>query len=114
MLGKERLRAARQYERNLTPGPRRCALRSLGPSPALAKARAGHIGAIHPSSTDMNQPNITTEHANRAADRRTKLRLRDLCDEVLASYHQARGHELFSSEDRNAARELMAALVRPQ
>jgi hypothetical protein len=59
----------------------------------------------------MKKAEITTQHANRATDRRTKLRLRDLCDEVLASYHQARGHDLFSSDDRKAARELISSAV---
>jgi hypothetical protein len=72
------------------------------------------LARVLPLRTGMNKPNIATEHANRAADRRTKLRLRDLCDEVIASYHQARGHELFSSDDRKAARELMASVVSAQ
>ena len=33
----------------------------------------------------MKHADITTEHPNRVTDRRIKLRLRDLCDEVLAS-----------------------------
>jgi len=56
----------------------------------------------------------TTARSNQASDRRTKLRLRDLCDEVLASYNQARGQDLFSSDDRKAARELMASVVGPR
>ncbi|HEY4305473.1 MAG TPA: hypothetical protein VGM82_13435 [Gemmatimonadaceae bacterium] len=60
---------------------------------------------------DMNQIDIITEPANRATERRTMLRLRDLCDEVLASYHHARGEDLFSSEDRKSARDLMASVV---
>jgi hypothetical protein len=59
----------------------------------------------------MQQTDIITEHTNRATERRTKLRLRELCDEVLASYHQARGRDLFSNDDRKAARELMASVV---
>jgi hypothetical protein len=62
----------------------------------------------------MKHADITTEHANRATDRRSKFRLRELCDEVLASFHQARGHDLFSSEDRKTARELMATVVSPR
>jgi hypothetical protein len=50
--------------------------------------------------------------ATRATDRRTKLRLRELCEEVLASFHQARGDDLFSSDDRKRARELTASVVR--
>ena len=62
----------------------------------------------------MKHVDITTENANRATERRTKLRLRELCEEVLASYHQARGHDLFSSDDRKTARELMASVVHPR
>jgi hypothetical protein len=40
------------------------------------------------------------------ADRRTRRRLRELCDEVLASYRVATGRDLFSEEDRRAAREI--------
>jgi hypothetical protein len=54
---------------------------------------------------------MTTEQVNPTTERRTKLRLRDLCDEVLASYHQARGRDLFSSDDRQIARELMTSVV---
>ena len=62
----------------------------------------------------MKHPDITTEYADRATERRTKLRLRELCDEVLASYHQARGHDLFSSDDRENARDLMESMVNPR
>jgi hypothetical protein len=60
----------------------------------------------------MKHADINTQHATRATERRSKLRLRELCDEVLASYHQACGNDLFSSDDRNAARELMASVIR--
>lgn len=59
----------------------------------------------------MKHADITTEHALRTTERRTKLRLRELCDEVLASYHEARGRDLFSSDDRKTARELTASVV---
>ena len=62
----------------------------------------------------MKNADITDTHARRTTDRRTKLRLRELCDEVLASYHQARGRDLFSSDDRKAARELTALVVTPK
>lgn len=62
----------------------------------------------------MKDADITTAQANRTADRRTRLRLRELCDEVLASYRQARGHDLFSSDDRKTARELLASVVSPR
>jgi len=59
----------------------------------------------------MKQPDMTAQHLKRTADRRTKRHLRELCDEVLASYRQARGDDLFSSEDRATARELTASVV---
>ena len=48
-----------------------------------------------------------------AADRRTHVRLRDLCDEVLASYRVARGDELLSAQDRAAADSLLAQVAPP-
>ncbi len=47
------------------------------------------------------------------ADRRTRLRLRDLCDEVLASYRVARDRDLWSTDERHEARQLLAS-VAPQ
>jgi len=52
----------------------------------------------------------------RAADRpdttlrRTRLRLRDLCDEVLASYRVAHGDDPVSEADREAAAPLLGAV----
>ena len=40
-------------------------------------------------------------------DRRMKTRLRDLCDEILASYRAARGQDVFTAEDRKTADELL-------
>jgi hypothetical protein len=60
----------------------------------------------------MTPADFTTQPENRATERRTKLRLRELCDEVLASYQQARGRDLFSSDDRKIARDLTASVVR--
>lgn len=41
------------------------------------------------------------------ADRRTRLRLRELCDEVLASWRLAADRDLFSADDRAAAQQLI-------
>lgn len=46
-----------------------------------------------------------------AADRRTHVRLRDLCDEVLASYRAARGGALFSERDRAEAMALLPSIA---
>ena len=46
-----------------------------------------------------------------AADRRHKLRLRELCDEVLASYRVATGREPLSDVERREARAMLAGLT---
>ena len=45
------------------------------------------------------------------ADRRQLSRLRDLCDEVLASFRLAAGQDPISEQDRAAAMELMQGVV---
>jgi len=45
------------------------------------------------------------------ADRRQLSRLRDLCDEVLASFRVAAGQDPFSEQDRAAAKELMKGVM---
>jgi hypothetical protein len=45
--------------------------------------------------------------------RRTRLRLRELCDEVLASYRVAKGHDPVSAVEREDARSLLSR-VAPQ
>ena len=42
-----------------------------------------------------------------SSSRRTRLRLRDLCDEVLASYRVATGSDPLSPAERDDARELL-------
>lgn len=59
------------------------------------------------SRSDLNR---SVASAN--TDRRQLSRLRDLCDEVLASFRLAAGQDPISQHDRQAARELMPALVR--
>ncbi|MEX2178918.1 MAG: hypothetical protein WD801_09425 [Gemmatimonadaceae bacterium] len=44
-------------------------------------------------------------------DRRTRERLRDLCDEVLASYRLAQGQDLVSAEDREVAGQLLPSMT---
>ena len=44
-------------------------------------------------------------------DRRTKGRLRELCDEVLASYRLAIGEDLMTDEDRESAQEQLRSFV---
>jgi hypothetical protein len=46
-----------------------------------------------------------------SASRRTRLRLRDLCDEVLASYRAAKGHDPLSHAEREDARALLSRVA---
>lgn len=46
------------------------------------------------------------------ANRRSRLRLRDLCDEVLASFRVAHERDVISDADRQDARTLLAGLTR--
>jgi hypothetical protein len=46
-----------------------------------------------------------------AADRRNRRHLRELCDEVLASFRVASGQELFSDADRDQARMILARVA---
>ena len=41
------------------------------------------------------------------SERRTRARLRELCDEVLASYRVARGRDLWTDEERHEARSVL-------
>ena len=43
-------------------------------------------------------------------DRRTHVHLRELCEEVLASYRVARGEDVITDEDRLAAEELLKSV----
>ena len=47
----------------------------------------------------------------KAADRRQRGRLRELCDEILASYRLAQGQDLLSAEDRRSAEEILRGLT---
>ena len=47
----------------------------------------------------------------KSVDRRTRGRLRELCDEILASYRLAQGQDLLSAEDRRSAEELLKGLT---
>jgi hypothetical protein len=45
------------------------------------------------------------------ANRRSRVRLRDLCDEVLASYRAARERDVISEGERHDARRLLARVA---
>jgi hypothetical protein len=44
-------------------------------------------------------------------NRRTRHHLRELCDEVLASYRAAKSYDLFADDERNEARAILARIV---
>ena len=44
-------------------------------------------------------------------DRRTRSRLRELCEEVLASYRVAQGEDFVTSEDRETADQVLRTLT---
>jgi hypothetical protein len=46
----------------------------------------------------------------RTGDRRTRGRLRELCEEVLASYRVAQGEDLVTAEDRQIAEQVLRGL----
>jgi hypothetical protein len=46
-----------------------------------------------------------------SADRRQKSRLRDLCDEVLASFRVASDRDPISSEDRAVAAQVLSGMT---
>jgi hypothetical protein len=46
-----------------------------------------------------------------SADRRSRARLRDLCDEVLASFRAATNRELISPEDRIVGKQLIGQIT---
>ena len=46
-----------------------------------------------------------------AADRRTRLRLRELCDEVSASHRVASGRDLWTESERAEAHTVLASLM---
>lgn len=44
-------------------------------------------------------------------ERRIRSRLRELCDEVLASYRIAQGADLVTSDERDAAEQMLRSLT---
>ncbi|GJG87039.1 hypothetical protein tb265_22200 [Gemmatimonadetes bacterium T265] len=55
-------------------------------------------------------PALVAGHRS-APDRRRRAHLRELCDEVLASFRVARGRDMLSDGDRQTARTLLAQLT---
>ena len=59
----------------------------------------------------IRRPRKTVAARATSADRRTRLRLRDLCDEVLASYRVARECDLWSAAARSEAKRMLSGLT---
>ena len=54
----------------------------------------------------------STRGTTMPADRRRRTRLRELCDEVLASYRMARQADPFTDQDRAQGRAIFSSIVR--
>lgn len=63
------------------------------------------------ANRSIRRPAKTVAARSKAADRRSRLRLRDLCDEVLASYRVARERDLWSVAERTEAQRMLAAVA---
>jgi len=59
----------------------------------------------------VNQKNSTVGPRAVSSDRRERRRLRDLCDEVLASFRVASNRDPISEQDRAAAMQLLPRLT---
>ena len=63
------------------------------------------IQIVPPASAAAQGPRGVSDN------RRMRNRLRELCDEVLASYRAAGARELFAEDERNEARAVLARIV---
>ena len=63
------------------------------------------------ANRSIRRPRKSVAARAKSADRRTRLRLRDLCDEVLASYRVARERDLWSSDERHEAQRMLSGLA---
>ena len=64
-----------------------------------------------PTTQQRTNADALTTIVPAVSERRTLHRLRELCDEVIASYRAAKGYQLFSDRDRAEAYALMPQLV---
>lgn len=63
------------------------------------------------NSTASASSATSVAFAPAAADRRSKARLRELCDEVLASFRIASDRDLFSAQDRAEGHALLTRIA---
>ena len=89
----------------------------FGPLPALWRSRQGEVPEI--TFSDSKPMTASTfQFVSRAPqmprrssrDRRTRNRLRELCDEVLASYRLAQGEDIVTQEDREIANQMLRGI----
>lgn len=92
--------------------------RCFGPLPALWRSRQGEVPEI--TFSDSKPMTASTfQFVSRAPqmprrssrDRRTRNRLRELCDEVLASYRLAQGQDIVTQEDREIAEQVLSSIT---
>ena len=87
----------------------------FGPLRALWRSRQGEVPEITFSDFETKMTASTFQFVRRAPqmprrssrDRRTRYRLRELCDEVLASYRLAQGQDAVTREDREIAEQML-------
>jgi hypothetical protein len=68
------------------------------------------FSANRPTERTKSRTRMTVPRSE-TTDRRRRRHLRDLCDEVLASYRVAAGKDLFSETDRADGRALFAQIA---
>ena len=64
-----------------------------------------------PTSSVRPRSLRSTSGAILPPERRNRSRLRDLCDEVIASFRVASGRETISEQDRAAAKQILPKLI---
>lgn len=90
-------------------GPR-CALSdSVGAGSLVVFSQSSAATAMLASTEVLSRGSLGPRR-NRT-DRRTRSRLRELCDEVLASYRLAQGQDILTAEDREAANQVLRGLT---
>jgi len=79
--------------------------RHAGPAASTCNRTPMSIRIVSPTDAAGKGPRIIPDN------RRTRHHLRELCDEVLASYRAAKSRELFAEGERDEARAILARIV---
>lgn len=69
------------------------------------------VSQLKPRERPMKASSDVMVQRRSRQDRRTRVRLRELCEEVLASYRMAQGQDLLSSEERESAQQVLRQLT---